>query len=60
MTDRDAFEMGYDAYWDGVDRQDNPFDPGEDAEGHGSWIEGWYEARKHDLDESEGPKSAGR
>jgi ribosome modulation factor len=56
MTDSDAFEMGYDAYWDGVDVADNPFQQEEAAESHASWNEGWHEARQHDFDESEGPR----
>ena len=31
MTDHDAFEKGYDAYWEGVDVSDNPYDEETDA-----------------------------
>ncbi|MGA2063281.1 MAG: hypothetical protein ABSG67_22655 [Thermoguttaceae bacterium] len=48
----DAFEEGYDAYWEGVDVSDNPYE--EDTDEHCSWEEGWRAARKHDYDESEG------
>jgi hypothetical protein len=27
MTESNAFNAGYDAYWDGVDPDDNPFKP---------------------------------
>jgi ribosome modulation factor len=52
MTDHDAFEEGYNAYWEGVDVSDNPYE--EDTDGHRSWEKGWRAARKHDYDESEG------
>jgi hypothetical protein len=52
MIDNDAFDEGYDAYWDGVEVSDNPYE--EDTDGHRSWEEGWRAARKHDHDESEG------
>ena len=56
MTDHDAFDEGYDAYWDGLDREDNPYDPGQEADAakRQSWEDGWREARKHDYDESDG------
>jgi ribosome modulation factor len=52
MSINDAFDKGYDAYWDGVDVSDNPYDA-ETEERH-SWEEGWRTAREHDYDESEG------
>lgn len=52
MSDDDAFEDGYDAYWEGFDVSDNPYD--EDTDDRRSWEEGWRAARKHDYDESEG------
>ena len=52
MVNNEAFEEGYDAYWDGVDVGDNPYD--EDAEEQRCWEDGWRSARKHDYDESEG------
>ena len=52
MTYHDAFKDGYDAYWEGVDVSDNPYD--EETEERRSWEEGWRAARKHDYDESEG------
>ncbi len=50
----DAFEAGYDAYWDGVDIEDNPYDQEKNADEFESWLKGWRTARKHDYDESEG------
>jgi len=52
MPPNDAFEEGYDAYWDGSDVEDNPYDEG--TENHLSWNRGWSKAREHDYDESEG------
>ena len=53
MSKNDAFDQGYNAYWDGVDATDNPY--GEDEpEEHQKWESGWRAARKHDYDESEG------
>jgi ribosome modulation factor len=52
MATNDAFDGGYDAYWDGVDVSDNPHD--EETEERRCWEEGWRSARKHDYDESEG------
>jgi len=49
MADNEAFDEGYDAYWDGVDVSDNPFE--EETEERKSWEEGWRAARKHDYDE---------
>ena len=49
----EAFEAGYDAYWDGVDVGDNPYDQEENADEFESWVKGWRKAREHDYDESE-------
>jgi ribosome modulation factor len=54
MTDNDAFDEGYDAYWDGLSREDNPYEQEKEPEKQTSWDEGWAAARKHDYDESEG------
>jgi ribosome modulation factor len=54
MTDRQAHDEGYDAYWDGVDIDDNPYDKETESVQRESWETGWREARKHDYDESEG------
>ncbi len=54
LTDHDAYEEGYDAYWEGVDISDNPYDKKTDAVERKSWEAGWREARKHDYDESKG------
>jgi ribosome modulation factor len=53
MSNNGAFELGYDAYWDGVDTANNPY--GEDeADERQEWENGWRAARRHDYDESEG------
>jgi ribosome modulation factor len=52
MAANDAFDEGYDAYWDGADVTDNPYK--EHTDDHRSWEEGWRAARQHDYDESEG------
>ncbi len=54
MTDHEAFEEGYDDYWDGVAREDNPHDQQQEPAKHESWDEGWRAARKHDYDERDG------
>lgn len=54
MTSEDTFEAGYDAYWDGIDREDNPHDPEREPKEHLSWLQGWCKAREHDYDESDG------
>jgi ribosome modulation factor len=54
MPTNDTFEEGYDAYWEGVDVSDNPYDRKTNAAQRESWEAGWREARKHDYDESEG------
>lgn len=54
MTDHEAIEAGYDAYWNGADVSDNPYDEEKDADARLSWEEGWRAARKHDYDESDG------
>ncbi len=53
MSDHEAYDEGYDAYWDGIEREDNPYDPEQESEKHNSWEEGWREARKHDYDEDD-------
>jgi ribosome modulation factor len=54
MPINDAYDEGYNAYWEGVDVSDNPYDKKTDAAQRESWEAGWREARKHDYDESEG------
>ena len=54
MTGNDAYDEGYDAYWDGRGREDNLYDAEKEPEKRDSWEQGWREARKHDFDESEG------
>ena len=53
MTNRDAYDEGYDAYWDGLDREGNPYDQEKELEKRNSWEEGWRDARKHDYDEDD-------
>jgi hypothetical protein len=50
MSANDAFDEGYDAYWDGIG--DNPYD--EETRERRRWEVGWRAARRHDYDESEG------
>jgi hypothetical protein len=52
MGNNEAFDEGYDAYWEGVDVGDNPHEP--ETEEFRCWEEGWVQARNHDYDESEG------
>jgi ribosome modulation factor len=47
-----AVEDNNDAYWEGMDVSDNPYE--KDTDGHRSWEEGWRAARKDDYAESEG------
>jgi len=49
----EAYDEGYEAYWEGADSGDNPYDEEKDADARLSWEEGWRVARKHDYDESE-------
>jgi len=51
MTYHDAFEEGYNAYWEGADVSRNPYE--EETEERRSWEDGWRSARKHDYDESD-------
>jgi ribosome modulation factor len=53
MTDHEAYDEGYDAYWDGVDDVDNPYDQEKEPVKRSSWEEGWREARTHDYDEDD-------
>jgi ribosome modulation factor len=53
MAHREAFDEGYDAYWEGRDREDNPHDVEQETENHNAWEEGWRAARKHDYDEDD-------
>jgi ribosome modulation factor len=52
MTDMEAYDEGYDAYWESVEESGNPYD--EETEERRSWNEGWRNARRHDYDENEG------
>jgi hypothetical protein len=54
MTDHDAYDEGYDTYWEGVDVADNPYDEEAETAKRESWEVGWRKAREHDYDESDG------
>jgi hypothetical protein len=51
---QEAFDAGYDAYWDGAALTDNPYDDVVEIADFQAWEEGWRKARVHDYDESEG------
>ena len=46
MTRETAVREGYDAYWDGVDSDDNPYIFETDE--HYAWDEGWSQAQLED------------
>ncbi len=46
MSTDDAFEAGYDAYWNGGDPDDNPFKP--ETPDQRAWEEGWAQAQSED------------
>jgi ribosome modulation factor len=54
MPHNAAYDEGYDAYWDGGQREENPYDPEKQPQEHAAWREGWEQAQQHDYDESEG------
>jgi hypothetical protein len=41
MPANDAYEEGYNAYWNGVDVSDNPYGKKTDAAQRESWEAGW-------------------
>ncbi len=49
----EAYDIGYDAYWEGAELTDNPYDPKEEADAYQSWEEGWRKARVDDYDEDD-------
>lgn len=51
MSANDAHDEGYDAYWDGLDVTNNPYD--EETDERPRWEAGWRAARRDDYDESE-------
>ena len=53
MSPHDTHAEGYDAYWDGIERDDNPYKVDDAPAERIAWEEGWDEARQHDYDESE-------
>jgi ribosome modulation factor len=50
----EAYDIGYDAYWDGAEISENPYDVETEADANKSWEDGWRKAREHDYDESDG------
>lgn len=48
MSTAEAFEEGYDAYWVGIDSDDNPFKPGSGE--FRFWNEGWSQAELENED----------
>ncbi len=46
MSTDHAIEAGYDAYWDGVDPDDNPCKP--ETSEQRAWEEGWSQAQSED------------
>lgn len=53
MIDANAYGEGYDAYCNGVDISENPYDANEDPNAHRSWEDAWREGRAGDDDERE-------
>jgi hypothetical protein len=53
-SDNETFDEGYDAYWEGEDTSDNPYDEEAEAAKRESWELGWRKARQYDYDESDG------
>jgi hypothetical protein len=54
MTNHEAYDKGHDAYWEGVDVSDNPYNREQEANAHLAWTQGWGKARDDDYDESDG------
>ena len=54
----EAYDEGYDAYWEGVDVSENPYNEKKEADARLLWELGWRKARQHDYDESEGSLAA--
>lgn len=40
MVDQDAYDEGYDAYWEGVAREDDPYDQEKEPRKRDSWLQG--------------------
>ena len=51
---QEAYDAGYDAYWDGEELAENPYDAEEEPESFRCWEEGWRKARVDDYDERDG------
>jgi ribosome modulation factor len=52
--EQEAYDAGYEAYWEGADITDNPYDAEMEVDAVRSWQEGWRQACAHDYDESDG------
>ena len=39
-----AYDLGYDAYCDGLDEEDNPFDYSREPDEYDAWLEGFDQA----------------
>jgi ribosome modulation factor len=52
-VNNEAYDEGYDAYWEGIDDSDNPYDEKQEADARLSWEQGWRRARQHDYDEDD-------
>ncbi len=50
---QEAYDAGYDAYWEGAALTDNPYNAEVEADAFESWEQGWRKARVHDYDESD-------
>ena len=46
MSSNGAFEARYDAFRDGLQREDNPHDLEKEPKNHKSWLDGWRKARE--------------
>jgi ribosome modulation factor len=57
MNADDAYEEGYDAYWEGVDLNDDPYDEETEDALWESWGAGWRAAQHDDHDENERRRS---
>ena len=45
----DAYDMGYQAFLNGAFRNDNPFNPNEEALQYEGWITGWVDCKEEEY-----------
>lgn len=45
----DAYDMGYEAFLSGAFRNDNPFNPNEEALQYEGWITGWVDRKEEEY-----------